>query len=318
MPSISTWRFREWFTAVFILLLFLAPTIFTLIDEPFYLDLLSRMLVFAIAAVSLNLVLGYGGMISFGHAAYLGIGAYCVGIPAYYDIYGAEVHLPLAILLGALFALLTGAVSLRTKGVYFIMITMAFSQMVYFALVSLEEYGGDDGLVIYSRSEMPVSIDDDTNLYYLILISLMVVLFIVGRLVNSRFGMVIRGSKDNERRMQAIGFDTYRYRLVCYVISGAICSYAGALMGNFTGFISPEMMDWARSGELIFMVVLGGAGSLFGPVLGAIGFLLTEEVLSSLTDYWHLYFGPILIILVLFVRGGIDGLLRLGNRKGGA
>ncbi len=322
MLSPVSWRLREWVTAVSLLVLAFAPAIFTAIDEPFYLDLLSRALIFAIAAISLNLVLGYGGMISFGHAAYLGLGAYCVGIPAYYDIYDASVHIPLAIGVGALFALITGAISLRTKGVYFIMITMAFSQMVYFALVSLDEYGGDDGLVINLRSELPLDLgfwsfdmEDDVHLYYLILISLVAALFIVSRLVGSRFGMVIRGAKDNERRMQAIGFDTYRYRLICYVISGAMCTYAGALLGNFTSFISPEMMDWAQSGELIFMVVLGGAGSIFGPVLGALGYLLAEETLSSMFENWHIVFGPILIIIVLFVRGGIDGLL--GSKRPG-
>ncbi|MEQ9199779.1 MAG: branched-chain amino acid ABC transporter permease [Rhodospirillales bacterium] len=316
MMSPASWRLREWVTVVSLLLLACAPAIFDAIDQPFYLDLLSRALIFGIAAISLNLVLGYGGMISFGHAAYLGLGAYCVGIPAYYDIYDASVHMPLAIGVGALFALITGAISLRTKGVYFIMITMAFSQMVYFALVSLDEYGGDDGLVINLRSKLPLdlgfwsfSMEDDVHLYYLILGSLVAAMFLVSRLVGSRFGMVIRGAKDNERRMQAIGFDTYRYRLFCYVISGAMCTYAGALLGNFTSFISPEMMDWARSGELIFMVVLGGSGSIFGPVLGAVGYLLAEETLSSMFENWHIVFGPILIIIVLFVRGGIDGLL---------
>ncbi len=324
MFNIRNWDFRDWVTAIALALLAIAPPIFVAIDETFYIDLVSRMLILAIAAVSLNLVLGYGGMISFGHAAYLGIGAYCVGIPAYYDVYDASVHIPLAIVMGAAFALVTGAISLRTKGVYFIMITMAFSQMVYFSLVSLEEYGGDDGLVIYSRSELPLNLgfwefnmENDIHLYYLIFASLVGALLLVSRLVGSRFGMVIRGAKDNERRMQAIGYDTYRYRLTCYVISGALCSYAGALLGNFTSFISPEMMTWARSGELIFMVVLGGTASLFGPVLGAFAFLMAEETLSSLTDYWHLYFGPILIIVVLFARGGIHGLLGMAGRLWG-
>ncbi len=296
----------------------LVPVLAEALDQAFYLDLANRIVILAIAAVSLNLILGNGGMISFGHAAYLGIGAYCVGIPAYHEVYSGFVHFPLAVAVGALFALVTGAVCLRTRGVYFIMITLAFAQMVFFAFVSIEEYGGDDGLVIELRSELGGLLDLEraSTLYYVSLVSLVACLVLVRRIAGSRFGMVVEGAKHNERRMQALGFATYRYRLVCYVISGAMCSFAGALLGNFTSFISPEMMDWTRSGELIFMVVLGGAGAVFGPVLGTSAFLLLEEVLSSFTIYWHLVFGVMLILVVLFARGGIDGLL--GRRSPGA
>jgi len=302
-------------------LLAVAPPIIAALDQAFWLDVFTRMLILAIAAASLNLILGFGGMVSFGHAAFLGIGAYCVGIPAYYDVYGGFLHIGFAVFFSALYALITGAISLRTKGVHFIMITMAFGQMMFFGFVSLEEYGGDDGLIIYERSNFNGLIDlyDDTTFYYVCLISLAVVLFIINRLVNSRFGMVVKGAKSNERRMGALGHPTYRYRLTAYVVSGAICGYAGALLGNFTEFISPEMMDWTRSGELIFMVVLGGTATIFGPVYGVLAFLVIEEVLSSITTYWHLIFGLLLVLVVLFVRGGIAGLLRgWFSRKKGA
>ncbi len=303
--------------AVILLILAPAPFVFEWINQPFYLDLLSRALILAIAVVSLNLILGFGGMVSLGHAAYIGIGAYSVGIPSYYDFYNGWLHLGLALSVSAAFAFVTGAISLRTKGVYFIMITMAFSQMVYFTFLSLEEYGADDGLVIYSRSEFPewLTMDGSTSLYYWIFGLLLLSLFFVRRLVHARFGRVIVGSKFNDQRMQALGFDTYRYRLVCYVISAMMCSLAGMLLGNFTGFISPDMIGWARSGELIFMVIIGGAGTFFGPLVGTIAFVLLEEFLSLITVYWHLIFGVMLVALVLFGKGGIDGWLSLLDRK---
>ena len=313
MPkTISAWIY----TAI-LLLLVIAPWILNMIDEPFYLDLLSRGLILAIAALSLNLILGYGGMVSLGHAAYIGIGAYCVGIPAYYDFYSGWLHLGLTILVCGVFALITGAISLRTKGVYFIMITLAFSQMVYFSFVSLEEYGGDDGLVIYLRSEFPywLSMESPVALYYWILGVLFVTLFSIHRLVHARFGRVIVGSRFNEDRMQSLGFSTYRYRLTCYVISGVICGIAGMLLGNFTSFISPEMMGWTRSGELIFMVVMGGAGTLFGPLVGTAAFVFLEEFLSYITIYWHLIFGLMLVALVLYGKGGIHGWLTMLDRR---
>ena len=303
-------------------LLAMAPFILQWLDHPFYLDLLSRALILAIAVVSLNLILGYGGMVSLGHAAYIGIGAYCVGIPSYYDYYNGWLHLALALGVSGLFALFTGAVSLRTKGVYFIMITMAFSQMVYFIFLSLEEYGADDGLVIYSRSEFPswIAMDSAFGLYYWIFAVLLLALFFIHRLVHAHFGRVIVGSKFNEQRMQALGFNTYRYRLTCYVISAMLCSLAGMLLGNFAGFISPDMMSWPRSGELIFMVIIGGVGTLFGPLVGTIAFVLLEEFLSAITIYWHLIFGALLVALVLYGKGGIHGWLahldREGNRHG--
>ena len=268
--------------------------------------------------VSLNLILGFGGMVSLGHAAYIGIGAYSVGIASYYDFYNGWLHIALALSVSAVFALITGAISLRTRGVYFIMITMAFSQMVYFTFLSLEEYGADDGLVIYSRSEFPelISMESSTSLYYWVFALLLASMFFVHRLVHARFGRVIVGCKFNEQRMQALGFNTYRYRLACYVLSAMLCSLAGMLLGNFTGFISPDMIGWARSGELMFMVIIGGVASFFGPLVGTLMYVLLEEVLSTITIYWHLIFGGLLVALVLFGKGGIHGWLSRLDGKG--
>ena len=287
--------------------------------QGFLLDLASRGLIFAIAALSLNLILGYGGMISLGHVAYLGVGAYCVGIPMYHGLDNGWLHLALAVAICALLALITGAVSLRTKGAYFIMITLAFSQMVYFVFLSLEQYGADDGLVIDDRSRFPswLSMADDVGLYYWIYGLLVVTLALLHRLVGSRFGRVIVGAKHNEPRMQALGFNTYVYRLIAYVIAAVICGLAGVLLGNFTLFISPEMIGWMRSAELIFMVIIGGAATLFGPLVGALLFLILAEALSLLTVYWHVIFGVMLIALVLWSKTGVHGwLARLdGGRR---
>lgn len=310
---------RTALNAALLLLLGLVPLLTSWMGDSFYTGLLSRILILAIAALSLNLLIGYGGMTSFGHAAYIGIGAYCVGIPAYYDLYSGWLHFPLAVAVSALFALVTGAVCLRTRGVHFIMITLAFAQMAYFLFVSLEEYGGDDGLLIYNRSEFSglFDISGNFNLYILCYLSLLAALYLVHRIVNSRFGMVLRGSKGNDARMRAIGFNTYAYRLAAYVISGAICGFAGALLGNFTNFISPEMMAWSRSGELMFMVILGGTGTLLGPVIGAFAFLALEELLSGFTVYWQLIFGILLILVVLYMKRGIVSVLGRGRPEDG-
>jgi branched-chain amino acid transport system permease protein len=305
------------FYLLLVLCLLLAPVVFGLFELPFFLSVLSRSLILAIAVVSLNMILGFGGMVSLGHAAYIGIGAYSVGIAAYYDLYNGWVHIALALAISGLFALITGAISLRTKGAYFIMITMAFSQMVYFTFVSLEEYGADDGLVISDRSEFPgwLSMESDTGLYYWILVVLLMAVYFSYRLLHARFGRVIVGSKYNEQRMQALGFPTYRYRLACYVLSAMICSLAGVLYGNFSGFISPDMMTWTRSAELIFILMIGGLGRIFGPLVGTLIFILLEGLLSAFTVYWHLIFGLLLVALVLSGKGGAVNWLSLLDRK---
>jgi branched-chain amino acid transport system permease protein len=316
-PGAGSWRAREWATAILLAAMLALPLFAWWAGQKFYLDLATRMVALTLAAVSLNLILGYGGMISFGHAAFVGIGAYAVGILAFHDVESGLVHFPLAVAVCAVFALVTGAVCLRTKGVYFIMITMAFAQMAYYFFLSLEVYGGDDGLSLFNRSTFPLlDLQNPLTLFLFAYVSLLAGLYLKHRIVNSRFGLVIQGAKDNDTRMRTLGYNTYAYRLVAYVISGAMAGFAGALLGNFTSYISPAMMSWSRSGELLFMVILGGAGSLFGPVFGAVGFLVLEEYLSTLTTYWQLPFGLLLIAAVLFARGGFWGLLgRLGARR---
>ncbi len=313
-----------WVTLIAMIALAIVPPVMFVSGLTFYMDLATRLVILAIAAVSLNLILGFGGMVSFGHAAFIGFGAYAVGIPAYHATYGefdliasysGLFHLALAVGISALFALITGAISLRTKGVYFIMITMAFGQMAYFFFLSLDIYGGDDGLTIDVRSELPfINLDSPMQLYGLSYVSLVVAMFMVHRIVNSRFGMVLQGAKGNDERVVTLGYNTYYYRLAAYVISGAMTGYAGFLLGNFTTFISPDMMHWTRSGELMFMVILGGVSTALGPVLGSSIFILLEEVLSSFTIYWHLPFGLLLIGVVLFIRGGLMGLLKGGGK----
>jgi branched-chain amino acid transport system permease protein len=277
----------------------------------FLLTLFTRIIILAMAAVSLNLILGFGGMMSFGHAVYLGIGGYAVGMLAHEGIYSGFVQWPVALAASALFALVIGALSLRTRGVYFIMITLAFAQMAYYIVAGLARYGGDDGLTIYKRSQFfePINLSNKTQFYYICLGLLYASIYLVWRMVNSRFGMVIQGSRANDTRMRAIGFPTFRYKLTCFVIAGTLCGLAGALLANHTDFVSPAMMYWTRSGDLIIMVVLGGMGSVVGPVFGAVVLLVLEQALSGITEYWQIILGPLLLLVVLFARGGIDGLL---------
>jgi branched-chain amino acid transport system permease protein len=302
---------RTIIVAALLLLLALLPVYVAAGGNNFLLILFTRIVILALAATSLNLILGYGGMVSFGHAVYLGIGGYVVGILAKEGINSGLVQWPLALLVSALFALVIGALSLRTRGVYFIMITLAFSQMVYYVAVSLDRYGGDDGLTINRRSQFGLlNLSNKIVFYYLCLALLLIIIFFVARLVNSRFGMVIRGANSNERRMRAIGFPVFRYRLLCFVIAGTLCGLAGVLLANHTDFVSPAMMHWTRSGDLIVMVVLGGMGSTFGPLIGAVALLVLEEALSGVTEYWQIILGPMLLLIVLFARGGIVGMLR--------
>jgi len=323
---------RNVVVAFLLLLLAAVPIYATWTGNAFLVTLFTRVIILGMAATTLNLILGYGGMVSFGHAVYLGIGGYAVGILAYEGVTSGFVQWPLAIVVSALFALIVGALSLRTRGVYFIMITLAFAQLLYYFGVGLDRYGADDGLSIRQRSQFAglVNLSDRTLFYYLCLALLLVTIYLTWRLVNSRFGMVIQGSRSNDRRMRAIGFPTFRYRLTAFVIAGAICGLAGALLANHTGFISPATMHWTRSGDLIVMVVLGGMASSFGPLIGALVLLSLEEALPILiraaasplfgdaavrmAEYWQIVLGPMFLLVVLFARGGIDGLLA-GTRR---
>ena len=308
-------RIRAIVPAAGLVLLAAVPLAAALLDQPFYLDLVRRIMIFAIAALSLNLILGYGGMISFGHAAYLGVGAYAVGVLAHYGINNGYLQWALAIGASALVALAIGAVSIRTSGVYFIMITLAFTQMLYYLGISIEEYGGDDGMRLQVKSQFPglIDLNDANAFYYLVLAILVLALFLGQRLVDSRFGMVIRAAKSNEVRTRSIGFSPYPYRLAAFVIAGAVCGLAGALLVNHTAYLTPEFMNWTRSGELMFMVILGGMESIAGPVLGAFALLLLEDALSGWTQHWQLVLGPLLVLSVLFLKRGLAGLVFAKN-----
>ena len=307
---------RNTLVAAIILLLALVPVYCAATGNYFLMSLFTRILILAMAAVSLNLIMGFGGMVSFGHAAYLGIGGYAVGILAKEGINSGFIQWPVALLASGLFALGVGALSLRTRGVYFIMITLAFAQMVYYVASGLDRYGGDDGLTINKRSQFvaPIDLSNKTLFYYLCFALLLGSVYLVWRLVHSRFGVAIQGIRSNERRMRAIGFPTLRYKLTCFVIAGVLCGLAGALLANHTDFISPATMFWTRSGDLMVMVVLGGMGTVFGPVIGTIAFLLLEEGLSQFTEFQGIILGPLLLMVALYARGGIDGLL-MGARR---
>jgi branched-chain amino acid transport system permease protein len=312
------------------LLLVLLPLLSSMAGEPYMVSLFSRILIYGLAAASLDLILGYGGLVSLGHAAFFGAGAYAVGILAHHDFEktvliswplnipgsdSAMIAWPIAIVVAALLAAVIGALSLRTSGMQFIMITLAFAQMLYYFFVSLESYGGDDGLTLFARNTLPgFDLNDDVQFYYVCLLLLILFLFLAGRLVESRFGMVIRGSRESDKRMRALGFPTYRYKLLCFVIAGATAGLAGALIANQIEYVSPGLMHWTRSGVILVMVLLGGSGTLYGPVIGAAAFLLLEEFLSIYTEHWMLYFGPALILVVLFARHGIYGIL-VGREK---
>jgi branched-chain amino acid transport system permease protein len=297
--------------SVGILILLALPPLVLALGQPFYLDLTRRIMILAIAAISLNLILGYGGLVSFGHAAYLGIGAYAVGILGFYGLTNGWLQWAVAIGASAVVALAVGAISIRTSGIYFIMITLAFTQMLYYLGISLEEYGGDDGMRLKAKSQFPGLIDlgDPVAFYYLALALMLLSVLIDHRIVNSRFGMVLRATKSNEARSRAIGFSPYLYRLAAFVIAGAMCGLAGALYANHTNYITPGLMSWQQSGDIMFMVILGGMASTAGPVLGTFALLLVEDLLSGWTQHWQVILGPLLILSVIFFRRGLAGIL---------
>lgn len=291
-----------------------------------WLSLLTRVMIFALAALSLDLVLGVGGLVSFGHAAFLAIGAYATGIMITEGMAESLLILPVVLVSCGLFAAITGAISLRTRGVAFIMITLAFGQMVFYLCQALSRYGGDDGLTLYERSTVAGFdlLGGRVGFFYVVLGVLLGCYLLTRALVASRFGRALRAARENPTRVAMTGFDVSRVRLVAYVVSGMLCGLSGFLLANHTEFVSPAFASWQRSGELIFMAVLGGVGSLHGAIVGAFAFLLAEEMLPHWiglisprwSEHWKVLFGPLIIIFVLFARGGIDGLFQriLGRR----
>jgi branched-chain amino acid transport system permease protein len=302
---------------ILLAVLFAFPLAANHAGQEFYIGVASRLMIFALAATSLTLLLGFGGMVSMGHAAYLGAGAYTVGILMHHGIMSAWISWPVAVLVGAVLAFLVGLISLRTKGVYFIMITLAFAQMIYFIFVGLKAYGGEDGLSMPQRSATGMlDLAADTNFYYVVLVLVCISLFFVYRLINSHFGRVLQAVHENETRMEAIGYPVFRYKLVCFVIAGALASLAGALLANQNMMVSPSLVHWTQSGSLMVMVILGGTGYFFGGVLGAIVMLMLEEILSAYTIHWQLILGAFLLGVVLLLPNGLASLFQRFNKRG--
>lgn len=315
-------------------LLLAVPLVALAMDEPFIITLATKAAVLAVAGVGLNLALGQGGLVSFGHAAYFGVGGYAMGILASH----AQSYTPLmeapfliegtksmlviwlvAIVASALVALLVGALSLRTSGVYFIMVTLAFGQMLYYFAISWPAYGGEDGLSIYVRNGFPgLNTLDPIQFFGLCFAVLLIVLFAVNLLNKSPFGLALNGAHQNEERARTVGINVYRLRLTAFVISGAITGLAGALFADLNRFVSPTMFSWQTSGEIMVFIILGGVARLCGPVAGAAVYILLEHVLGGLSEYWHIYLGAILLFVVLFAKGGlVGGLSRREVRHAG-
>jgi branched-chain amino acid transport system permease protein len=307
------------------LLLLAAPLAAHALDEPFYVSLASRVAILALAGVGLNLALGYGGLISFGHAAFFGLGGYAAGILAHHAFEGSAVLSwpvrlggsdfvpvlwPVAILVAAVAAFLIGAISLRTSGVYFIMITLAFAQMIFYLAISIPTYGGQDGLPLYLNNRLPgIDLGDDLQLFALCFALLLLALLLSARIVGSRFGAALQCARQNERRLAAVGIAPYPIKLVAFVLSATITGLAGALFVELNGFVSPSMLSWHQSGEIMVFVILGGVGRLFGPLAGAALFVLLEAIIGGITERWQLILGLILLGVVLFARGGLIGLV---------
>jgi branched-chain amino acid transport system permease protein len=300
-----------------LLILALAPPIAESTGGPFYISLALRILIFALAATSLNLLLGYGGLVSFGHALYLGVGAYVVAILSFHGITNGWVHLIATLVLSGLIALVMGLISLRTSGIAFIMITLAFAQMFFYLATSLKFYGGDDGLAVARRSnfEPLFSIQSNVELYYTTAIILVGTLYLSWRLVHSRLGRVLRGASSNVRRMESLGFPVLRYRLAGFVIAGCLCGLAGLLLANLARFASPAYMAWMVSGDLILMIILGGIGTVVGPLIGAAIYIILETILAAYTQHWMIILGPIILVVAMIARRGVYGFVLEFERR---
>nr|WP_323780781.1 branched-chain amino acid ABC transporter permease [Amylibacter sp.] len=307
------------------LALLLVPLWAYMVDEPFIITLATKVAILALAGVGLNIALGLGGLVSLGHAAFFGIGGYAMGILASHaQSYTAITDWPIliegtksmpviwvvAILASGLTALLIGALSLRTSGVYFIMITLAFGQMLYYFAISWPAYGGEDGLLIYVRNGFPgLNTLDPIQFFAITFTLLMAAVLFSARLAKSPFGLALNAARQSPQRVETIGLSPYRLRLVAFVISGMITGLAGALFADLNRFVSPTMFSWQTSGEIMVFIILGGAARLFGPIAGAALFIILEHILGGLSEFWHIYLGLLLLLVVLFAKGGVIGTL---------
>lgn len=315
----SLWRASTLVPLLIFAVFILVPVWGQLTDHTFYVAYFARILIYAIAVVALNLALGFGGLVSLGHALFMGLGAYSVALPAFYGIDNGWVHLGFCLASCALAGLITGAISLRTSGIGFIMITLAFAQMGYFLFVSLKQYGGDDGTSIANTSQFfGLNLGGVYEVYVVSLVLLILATWWTARLRVSPFGMVLRGARQNARRVRAVGFPANHYLLVAYVLSAMLCGVAGMLLANLNAFASPSTLSWIISGDLVVMLVLGGLGTVFGPVLGALAFLGMEEILKAFTDHWLAVFGLVIVFIGLLGKAGIAGFLESLSQRQGA
>lgn len=306
---------RTMFATVIMTFLALVPIYAWLANDVYVLTYFGRILAFALAALGLNLVLGFGGMASLGHAMYIGFGAYTVGILSTLGITNGWLHLLVAMLVTLVIALPVGWIALRTRGMAFIMITLAFAQLFFYMFVSLRTFGGDEGISLSDLSDFGQLTGNKYAIYVSLFVTLLLSLWFTARLVDSRFGLVLKATRFNARRVNAVGTASQPYRLVAYVISAQICALAGYFMANLNGFVSPAMMSWLVSAELMVMVLLGGMGTVFGPIAGAAGLLLIEDGLKLMTQHWPLILGPLVLLVVLGLRQGIWGMLLPADEK---
>lgn len=294
-----------------LVLLLVFPLVAPALNLDFYISFVRRVLIFALAATSLNFILGYGGMVALGHAAFFGAGAYVVAMLSVQGVSQALIAWPIAMLVAGALALVIGLISLRTRGVYFIMITLAFAQMVFYLFISLRQYGGEDGLNLKGPSLLPgLNLADDRTFYYVVLVVVLACLWSLNRLIDARFGQALQGIRENESRMEALGYPVFRIKLLAFVIAGVMAGLAGALLASHNQFVSPSLMHWTASANLIIMVIVGGIGLRYGGFVGAAVMLWLEEVLRLYTDYWHLPLGVLLLAIVLFAPRGLAGMFR--------
>ncbi len=294
-------------TALFLVLL---PAVAIVANQPFWITVATRVVIYALAVAALDFIVGYGGMLSLGHAAFFAIGAYTVAFAAKNGLHAAGLNWLLAVVIAGLFAAGIGAVSVRTSGIFFIMITLAFAQMIYYLVNGIKSLGGDDGLPMTARDVLPgIDLANPTIFYFVALFFLAAFVLFSQRAIRARFGTVVRAAMQNERRVTALGFNVHRYRWVAFAISGAMTGLAGALFGDFQRIASPDSANWLQSGDLLVMLILGGAGTLLGPIFGAAAFLVLQTVLIGLTEHWMIVLGPILIFVVWAGKRGLAGLI---------
>lgn len=316
---------EKFFNAAILLALLAVPLLALAMDEPFVITLATKVAILALAGVGLNIALGLGGLVSLGHAAFFGIGGYAMGILASHAqnyeplftwpfLFEGSNQMPLiwlvAVLASAAAALVIGALSLRTSGVYFIMITLAFGQMLYYFAISWSAYGGEDGLSIWVRNEMPgLNTLDPIQFFGVTFVILCLALWFAARLAQSAFGLALSAARQSQERVETVGLTPFKLRLMAFVISGAITGLAGALFADLNRFVSPTMLSWHTSGEIMIFVILGGVGRLYGPLVGAAVYILLEHLLGGISEYWQIFLGLLLLGMVLFARGGLIGAL---------